>query len=128
MKLRGFLINPWKKELAEVAVERDIHAWHKLLHCDCLCAARIGFCDDLSLDCWVDDNGLLQEPPAPFFQVITYPEPLCGYGLVLASDASGESVSIPNVVLLELFAIDLNLKFEQWEHRMEPIDYPEHMI
>jgi hypothetical protein len=128
--LRGILINPWKKEISEVQTERDIHAWYKLLHCDCLCVAHIGSTIQgaLSLDIWLDDNGLLQEPVPPRFKVEGYPHPLCGYGLVLCSDSGGETVSLPEMLTREVFVLTQHPGFEQWEQRMEPIDYPEHMI
>lgn len=127
--LRGILINPWKKEISEVQVEHDLHAWYKLLRCDCLCAARIGTIQGkLSLDVWLDDNGLLQEPVPPRFKVEGYPEPLCGYGLVLCSNSGGETVSLPKMLTHEVFLLTQKPGFEQWEKRMEPIDYPDHMI
>lgn len=127
-KLRGFLINPWKKTIEEVQVEPGIHAWHKLLQCDCLDVASVGMAAGKRIDCWVDDEGLLKEPQAPFFKLAIYPQPLCGYALVLATDAAGDSVSIPECLTLKTFVLRNRLQFEAWEERMEPIDYPQHVI
>ena len=129
MKLRGFLINPWKHQLTEVEVDRSLEAWYKLLHCDSIDVCHVGKCAGLSVDVFVDDSGLLQEPRAPFFKLAGSHSALCGYGLVLASDGCGETVSLPECLTPEVFAQVQSLRMEQWERRIDPRDVdPEHII
>jgi hypothetical protein len=129
MKLRGFLINPWKRELTELQVEDSVQAWHKLLHCQYVDVCHIGHCGRLCVDIWVDEQGFLNKPHAPLFKVNGYPNPLCGYGLVLCSDAQGETVGIPDCLTLDTFRKTEELKVEAWEKRMDPRDVdPEHII
>lgn len=129
MKLRGFLIDPWKHQLTELQVDHSLQAWYKLLHCDSIDVCHIGQCAGLSVDVFVDDSGLLQEPPAPFFKLAGYHSTLCGYGLVLASDAQGETLSLPECLSPEVFARAQSLQMEHWEKRIDPRDVdPEHII
>jgi hypothetical protein len=129
-QLRGFLINPWQRRITEVQVDHDIQAWHKLVHCDCLDVCHIARCAGKSIDIWLDDNGYLKNPCAPRFAVSGYPEPLCGYGLVLASTPhDGNTVSVPKCLSLEMFKQQQHLVYERWEDRIDPrtVD-PDHII
>jgi hypothetical protein len=116
-KVKGLLVDPYQRRVHEVVVDCDIHAWHTLLDCDCLDVAHVGDHDGLSVDVWVDDEGLLQQPMPPCFRWGDYPNPLAGYGLVLSSDSMGESHSTN----LTAKAVSLMVSFEtKWELRIDP--------
>ncbi|SRR6266436_949091 len=124
--LRGFFIDPFKAQVHAIEIVNEIHVWHQVLMCDCFTVCRLGApyagCK-LDLDIWVDDNGLLREPVWPRFKIRN--GLLCGYGLVLATNSSGESVSVPEVIDVPSFAKLMAISFEPYQIRLDPGDYIE---
>ena len=117
--LQGLLIDPYQKMVHDVIVKNDIHDWHKMLDCDCLDIGHIGMYKGHPIDVWVDDSGLMRKPMPPLFRWLEYPNPLAGYGLVLSSDANGESIST-NIPRSDTGRLII---FEDWERRMSPDIY-----
>lgn len=122
-KLRALLIDPFQRRVHELAVSKDLSVWHKLLDCDYVEHVLIGQIDDKPVDAWVNEEGLLRDPYYPLWRWVgaprLYPNPLCGYGLVLSHDAGGESTSTD---LTAAFVLQ-QLVFEPWEQRLDPEAY-----
>jgi hypothetical protein len=99
--MRAYLINPFKRTITEVDYPGDgepdtIYKMlstpeHEVTVFDC---ARI---NDRGDGIYVDDEGLFKELTS-FFHVSGYHTPLCGCGLVLGTDAEGNSAP-PTVTL-----------------------------
>jgi hypothetical protein len=116
--LKAYLIDPFQRRVHTLDIGHDLHAWYEALMCQCLDVAHVGQAPNgHAIDVWVDDEGLLRNEPWPLFQLSTHT--LCGYGLVLESDAEGESqgVTIPLTWFVD------KLRFEPWEKRLDPADY-----
>jgi hypothetical protein len=63
---------------------------YELIGCECIDACRpFGPCEVL----YVDDEGMLKDPPLPSFLILGYPHALYGRGLVLGFRKNGESRS-----------------------------------
>lgn len=125
--LRGFFIDPFKGRVEAIEIVDEIHAWHQALMCRGF--ERVGLgkpyqgCP-VEVDIWIDEEGLLREPAVwPRFKIRN--GPLCGYGLVLAHNSAGESVSVPEVVDLAAFVRLTAISFEPYQIRLKPDDYIE---
>jgi len=93
--MRGILINPWLKEITEVDVSEDFRDIYRKLSnplgpkVDCFC---IGMNWRNGDTLYVDDEGLLK-PGMRLFEIGRIDgQPLAGNGLILGSDAEGNSV------------------------------------
>lgn len=85
----AYVINPRMKTVQRMVI-CDYHDIYKSGGFDCFDCARF---NDLGDGVYVDDDGLLKpNPPDNFFRIRTYPDPLCGNGVVLGTDDEGESV------------------------------------
>ena len=95
--MRAFLIDTPNKQIVEVDYDGNYKSINKLIHADLF---TVVYLDPSVMPdvVFVDDEGLINNNPHGWFKVDTYPQPLRGYGLVLGTDADGESVS-PNVTL-----------------------------
>lgn len=116
MKLRGLLIDPFQRKVHWVNVQNDINDWHRLMDCQTLDVVQLDHPQDT--DIWVDDEGLLREPPYPFFKWAGYNENLCGYGLVLCHNGP-ESTSV-RISPDEAASL---IQWEPWESRLPPEPY-----
>jgi CRISPR/Cas system-associated exonuclease Cas4 (RecB family) len=126
--LTGLLIDPYKKRIEEIQIAHDLHVWYDALRCnavDVVCVSTVhGF--ERKIDIWIDDEGLLHEPQPPVFRLNAgqseggHRLTLAGYGLVLASDGEGETVSLPKDMTRVVFARYTGLQFETWENRLRP--------
>lgn len=123
--MRGLLIDPFQRKVHEIEVGNHIEDWHKWCDCELFDVARLGKIGTpgLEYDIWVDDEGLLREPNYPHFQWLRYYNELAGYGLLLCSNSSGESISTD----LPLEIAQRAIVWEQWERRLDPKDYFEQL-
>src|SRR5258708_24245023 len=90
MDLKGYLIDPETKTISEVQVKGDYTAIYGLIDARTFDVVRIGNSGDVI---YIDDEGLLQDPPKAVFGLFGYPQPLAGKGLVLGTDNEGESIN-----------------------------------
>jgi hypothetical protein len=123
--LRGFLIDPFKQTVAAIQLQSSLAVWYRILDCEYVETVRAGRYDELSIDIWIDDSGLLREPIYPQFRV--GPLPLAGYGLVLASDSAGDTVGLPEELTVARFCAISKLAFEPYQKRVEPGMYVEQL-
>jgi hypothetical protein len=74
---------------------------------------------------YLDDEGLLKAEPGPFFNILPYPQPLAGVGLILGTDENGETVStkltVPAVTARASFP---NLRFTGFTHETTTVKHP----
>ena len=92
--MRAYLIDPEHKSVSEVDYNGDYRNIYEHIKADCFDAAGFNNKGDAV---FVDDEGLLHDPEF-FFRIEGNPNPLAGRGLVLGTDAEGESIS-PTVTL-----------------------------
>ena len=122
-KLRALLIDPFQRRVHELAVSKDLSEWHKLLDCDFMDRVAIGLVNNQPVDIWVNESGLVTEPFYPIWNWVgiprIYPNPICGYGLMLSHDAGGEST--PTDLRAEF--VMAQVVFEPWEGRLDPETY-----
>ncbi len=97
--MKAYLIDPFQQNVTEVEFNGDYREIYKLIACDCFTTVRINAQGDVI---FLDDEGLLHGP-TDFFKHDSYPDPLAGKGLVLGTDAEGDSVA-PNISFEELKA------------------------
>jgi hypothetical protein len=126
--LDGLLIDPFRQELRRVRVGSDLDTWYSVLECsnvDVCCIASDSL-DGSNLDIWFDDCFLDREPLWPGFRVTgsistgSQTHVLHGYGLVLASDRTGTSISLSaSGQSAAWFARATGLAFEKWKLRTE---------
>jgi Domain of unknown function (DUF3846) len=89
--LTGILIDPFAKTVTMVEVVHDLSAYYKLLDCDLVDVIRL----TPHVDLWIDDEGLLKEPPnQAYFYLGDYPSPIAGRALLLGHDKEGNSRSL----------------------------------
>ncbi len=98
--MKAFLIDTPNKQITEVEYNGDWKTIKQHIHADCFTVVYID--PSVMPDCvFVDDEGLINGNPHGWFKIGTYEQPLRGYGLVLGTDADGDSVS-PNITLERL--------------------------
>lgn len=88
--MKAFLIDPATRTITETTISswRDIAP---ALECDLFDVVQIG----PNVSVYVDDEGLFKDDQC-FFQLIHYPQPLAGKGLVLGFDPeTGDSTDCP---------------------------------
>lgn len=125
--MRAILIDPYAKEIREVEHNGDFREIYTLLtepdihEVGTFSTVRLNRRDAV----FIDDNGLYVAESRPedvrFFQLAGYEQPLAGKGLVLGSDAEGESISTG--LPLELFQEHVTfpeIKFAGWTKHPEP--------
>jgi hypothetical protein len=93
----AYLIDPYQQQVTTVQYNGDYNQIYALIECDCFDIARI---NDQGDGIFVDDEGLFKEQQA-FFTFKGYANPLAGKGLVLGTNAEGDSVS-PKLTLDEV--------------------------
>lgn len=132
--LTGLLIDPFKGEVAAIEVASHVDTWRKLLKCTTLNVVCVTRFKNGSLDIWVDSEGPLRGQPLPYFSVYKSPNiggkqiKLCGYGLVLAADGSGETFSLPASFKPEDFGQMTRLTFEPWKDRLNSNEYMDELL
>lgn len=86
--MRAILIDPVEKTVTEVEYTGHYTHIYTFIHANCFTmAGRVGK-DDM----FVDDEGLF-DPKFGWFKWAGYPTPLAGYGLLMGTDGSGETVA-----------------------------------
>lgn len=87
--MRAILIDPETREVSEVEIDpTSLDDYYRLIGCDCFTAVTI---DDQGTTVYVDDEGLFKGPSV-FFLIKGYPQPLAGRGLVVGTDAEGNTI------------------------------------
>lgn len=95
--MRALLIDTPNKQIVEVDYDGDYKSINKLIHAEIFTVVYLD--PSVMPDAvFVDDEGLINGNPHGWFKIDTYAQPLRGYGLVLGTDADGDSVS-PNLSL-----------------------------
>lgn len=123
-KIKVILIDPYRKELRKAEVSADIHTWHQLLMCSSLCAHRLVKDSGTCLDIWFDDEFLLNEPLAPWFEVSDLRgghQRYHGYAFLANRDEEGNSISVGDAALAvpsEMLARMADVRFENYEQRL----------
>jgi hypothetical protein len=92
----AYLIDPAECAIKQVTYNGDYKQISEHLGCDYFDCVRLANDDSI----FVDDEGLLKDGQH-YFAHADYPSPLAGRGLVLGTNAEGESIS-PQVSLEEL--------------------------
>jgi hypothetical protein len=87
--MKAYLINPNDRKITEVDYTGDYTNIYTHIGADTFDVARFGESDCV----YVDDEGLIKGPVYQFFAIHGHPQPLAGKGLVLGTDAEGESVT-----------------------------------
>lgn len=128
MTISVLLVNPWKREIEAHRIGDSIEEFYRLLRSDALDSAFLGEDSGLKICIFVDDHSLITEPRAPMWRVPGYPHVFAGYGLVTAADSVGASVDLPDDFTPAYFAPTYRVQWEIWEDRLNPADYPEHVI
>jgi hypothetical protein len=105
-----------------VEIGEHIRDWHKWCDCDLFDHVGLGEHFGQTQDLWVDDCGLLREPPYPLWKWADYQHPLPGYGLINASIGPDTIATImpPEYAQKQIL-------WEPWEHRLDPKDYFEQL-
>lgn len=85
--MRAILIDPTTKTISEVEHNGDYKEIYNLIECSTFEAVSIVNNNTI----YVDEEGLLDEEPGPFFQWEAY-QPIPGKGLILATDEEGNSI------------------------------------
>jgi hypothetical protein len=87
---KGILIDVVKREVRHVEIDDTLQSIYDTIGCDTFDCVQIHDENDV----YVDDNGLLNlTPHSKFFHYKTYPQPLCGNGLILGiNHDNGESI------------------------------------
>lgn len=96
--MKAYLIDPEHMAVSAVDYDGDYRNIYKLIGAECFDVARINEDGD---GIFVDDEGLLRSGVQPAFQTSLYHSPLVGKGLVLGTDAEGNSIS-PKITMAEL--------------------------
>lgn len=95
--MKAFFVDPFNREVKQIDYSGDFNEITKMLACDMFTCATFNNKGDTF---FVDDEGLFKANRM-FFEHHGYATPLCGFGLVLGTNPSGESVE-PTVTLEEL--------------------------
>lgn len=91
--MRAILIDPEAKTITEVEYTGDYKNIYEHIGADCFTAVGIDHYENEDRETiFVDDEGLYREPQY-FFIWQGYDQPLAGKGLILGTNAEGESVA-----------------------------------
>ena len=93
--IKGYHINAENRTVTEVEVKGDYKTIYPFLGESVDCFTCVGIEKDDTI--YVDDEGLLK-PLTALFLYEGYDQPLAGNGLILGTDAEGESVSPANTL------------------------------
>lgn len=94
--MRGYLVDPFTKTVTEVETTGYPH-FKELIEVGLIAAVTVAVYEDNKSmipprdTVWVDDEGLYVKDQA-YFHVIGYNQPLAGKGILLGTDAEGETV------------------------------------
>ena len=80
--MKAIKIDVVKKEIYEIEIKGDYHSLSKELECLGIERVRISRYEFV----WVDEEGLLRNPPLGAFKISTYPNALSGHGIVLGAN------------------------------------------
>lgn len=87
--MKAVLIDSKNRTITDVEYSGDYKEIYRLIGCSCFTVVRNLPDGD---DVFVDDEGLLKlTGDTPFFTIPWYPSPLAGSGLILSTDAEGDS-------------------------------------
>lgn len=87
--MRAYLIDPPNAQVVEVDYNGDWRTIGQHIHAELFTTVVLNKARDTI---FVDDCGLINDNPHGWFILKTYGQPLRGYGLVLGSNAAGESI------------------------------------
>ena len=118
--MRAILIDPITKTVAEVNYDGNYKSIYSLIGCDCYTVVNFGY----GVTLFVDDEGLLTYPnPHGYFRLNGYNATLASKGLLLSTNAEGESVALTSLVTVESVQRALewveNPLYEEVEPKME---------
>jgi len=113
-KLKAVLIDPATQTVEAVELDEGLEALRDAIHCDYVDAVSLG--DGLTL--WVDDEGLYSKESPQFFEIIETAQPIAGRGVVLMTNDSGDSVSLPEFVTANV--IRSLISFVEYDNPPEP--------
>lgn len=89
MKIKAYLIDPFKKTFTEHEIEQgDIQDIYDLI--DCRCFTVFDNKDLPTASFYIDDEGLWNENRA-WWRIAGYPDPITGKALVVGTDDEGRS-------------------------------------
>lgn len=130
--MTAILINPFDKTVTALAMLDGLAAIYAALSSG---PVQVGTFQIIELDkiqhvrntLYIDDNGLLHTPPVDrFFEIGDYPQPLAGCGLILGTNAVGDSTSttydIQTVRPMIRFRDDI--RHVGFEHSSGRVDHP----
>jgi hypothetical protein len=107
--MNAYLIDPLTRTVTPLAlpdgnVRAELDAIYTAIGCNNVDAVRLDYGDGI----FVDDEGLISGNPDArgYFALAGYPNPLCGRGVCIGSDAEGDSTS-PRITLEALTALVL---------------------
>jgi hypothetical protein len=97
--MNAYLIDPFQRAVTLIEYSGQYEDIYKHIEPDLFDVVEI----NRHRDCvFIDDEGLINGKPQEFFLIRGYPQPLAGYGLVLGTDAEGNTVA-PTATLDEVF-------------------------
>lgn len=92
--MRGILIDPFEQTITEVDPQSMDEWVKKMLKVDLVTAVTVWYDEDTDRreTLWVDDEGLFVKDQK-YFQWKGYEQPLAGRGIILGTDAEGETIA-----------------------------------
>lgn len=113
--MKAIKIDVIAKEVKEIELEPGIKNIYRELDCDLFTVIYpMGL---LEGDCiYIDDEGLLRQPPLGAFYIKGFPQVLSGHGLVIGTDDEGDSISA-STPLQQIKAL---VRFEDPHYLPEP--------
>jgi hypothetical protein len=116
--LHGYLVDPYTKTIKEVYVS-PYPAWKALIEVDMIEAVTIArYADGTMETLWIDEEGLLHDKAdGPYIKVKTHPQPMAGKGIILGTDAQGETVNskLPMNLVQQLISFPTDVRFTGFE-------------
>jgi len=89
--MKAILIDPFEKEVREIDWSGNYHDISNILDAPHFDVAHFGSGDGDVI--YVDDEGLFREKGQEYFGFAGHPNPLAGYGLLVGTDAEGNTVA-----------------------------------
>jgi len=87
-RIKALVINPFARTIYQEEIENTLEDIYRVTKCDCIAAVYLD-----EINCmYVDDEGLLVEPSKQaYFAIEGADQPFAGIGLVVGTDAEGNS-------------------------------------
>lgn len=114
-KVKAIFIDVINKTITDIEIEKGIEAVFEKLDCtafDAICPKGA----PAGLTVYIDDEGLLREPPLGAFYVRGFEQVLSGHGLIVGTDDEGETVDAPCTSA----QMKVNIRFEDTHYLPEP--------